>query len=124
MMSDSQVHSKYWKNMKGDKESEVQESSTDSENRDANALGQAKSLEEVMYKVNEKVKKEKEEDLREKVVTVYGGVQLDKDEKAFLSLGPDFSLLEELELESARLDFRIGVTKVRWQRMGLDPSEV
>ena len=49
---------------------------------------------------------------------------MDKDEKAFLSLGPDFSLLEELELESARLGFGIGVTKVRWQRMGLDPSEV
>ena len=33
-------------------------------------------------------------------------------------------LLEELELKIARLDFGIGVTKVRWQRMGLDPLEV
>ena len=115
---------KYWKNIKENKESELQESAADNQRQEKSALEQAKSLEEAMYKVNEKIKKEDEEKLRDKVVTVYGGVQLDKEERAFLSLGPDFSLLEELELESARLDFGIGVTKVRWQRMGLDPSEV
>ena len=77
-----------------------------------------------METINQKVKEEDTDTLRKKVVTVYGSVELDKDEMSFLSLGPDFLLVEDLCLEKAKLDFDIAVTKVKWQRMGLDPCEV
>ena len=77
-----------------------------------------------MQKININVKKEEEKTVREKLVTIYGGLELDEDEVAFLLLGPDFLLLEEVDLEKAKIDFSIGVTKVRWQRMGKNRSEI
>ena len=76
------------------------------------ALDEASSLEKKMISIDEEVKREDTQEIEKKLVTIYGGLELDSDEIAFLSLGPDFSLLEELDLEQANLDFNIGLTKV------------
>ena len=33
------------------------------------------------------------------MVTVFGGVELDRDEKSFLVLGPDYSMFDNLDME-------------------------
>ena len=58
------------------------------------------------------------------MVTVYGEVELSKNEKKFLSLGPLFPLMENLKEEIADHDFLTGLTKVRWGRMGMEPDEI
>ena len=66
------------------------------------------------------VKKTGESDLEEKLITVYGDVQLTSQERKFLSLGPYFPLMENLDRETAAQDFLTAITKVRWERMGLE----
>ena len=69
--------------------------------------------------MNSQIWKIKYKDLIEKMVTVYGGVQLDRDEKDFLKLSPEFTLLEDINMRQMKTDIQICPTKVRWSRMGL-----
>ena len=46
------------------------------------------------------------------------------DEKQFLALGPGFLLYDEIDREKAKLEIGIALTKIRWQRMGYDPTEI
>ena len=58
------------------------------------------------------------------MVNKFGGIELDKDEESFLSLGPDFSLYEELSQKRIEKDFLIAAMKIRWARMGKPPEEI
>ena len=73
---------------------------------------------------DKETKKTEENVLSEKVVTIYGEVELSKAERKFLNLGPQFPLMEELKEEIAAQDFLTGLTKVRWGRMGKEPNEI
>ena len=52
-----------------------------------------------------------------------GGVVLDKHEKMFLSLGPEFTILENLDMRTIKGEFQTALTKIRWSRMGKEPEE-
>ena len=65
-----------------------------------------------------------EKELRESMITVYGDVKLDKQEKMFLTLGPEFTVLERLDYAKIKTEFQIALTKVRWLRMGKEPEEI
>ena len=58
------------------------------------------------------------QELIEKLVNTYGGIELDKDEKEFLSLGPDFAIFEPLKRQKAAKEFLMATTKIRWDIMG------
>ena len=73
---------------------------------------------------DEKVTKTDEEVISDKMITVYGGVELTKAERRFLSLGPLFPLMEDLQEETMSQDFLTGLTKLRWGRMGKDLEEI
>ena len=79
-----------------------------------------KQVIDIAIENDKEVKKSDDEILEKKLITVYGDIQLSQDEKKFLSLGPYFPLMEDVKEEVAAQDFLIGLTKVRWTRMGLD----
>merc|ERR1712126_695253 len=54
---------------------------------------------------NKEVEKTKDEILIEKMVNVFGDVVLDGEEKAFLSLGLDFTLFEQISMKRIDIDF-------------------
>ena len=74
--------------------------------------------------INSEIEAVSEKELREKMISVYGGVKLDKQEKMFLSLGPEFTVLDKLDYTKIKGEFQIALTKIRWARMGKEPEEV
>ena len=46
------------------------------------------------------------------------------DQKKFLSLGPDFQLIESLDEKQIERDILTALTKVRWTRTGMEPDKV
>ena len=64
--------------------------------------------------MNSQILPSKKKVIIDKMVTVYGGVELDKDEEDFLLLGPEFALFEPLTRQKAKKDFLITTTKIRW----------
>ena len=75
-------------------------------------------LTELIKIANRTVKQTPNKKLEEVMVTVYGDLMLDKDEKEFLALGPDFALLDDLKSIKATKEFLIAMVKIRWGRMG------
>ena len=71
-----------------------------------------------------KTVKTSKKELEEKLITLYGGVELSESERRFLSLGPTFPLMEDLEESVADQDFLTATTKKRWQRIGMETGEV
>ena len=49
-------------------------------------------------------------------MTVYGNVELDKGERAFLLLGPDFALLQDIDMKDVKVDFLTALMKIRCYR--------
>ena len=78
---------------------------------------------EALIEGDKEVTKTGEEELLKKIITVYGGVELTKVERIFLSLQPLFPLMEDLKEETTAQDFVTGFTKVRWVRMGKEPED-
>ena len=58
------------------------------------------------------------------MITVYGDIILDKDERSFLSLGPDFPLMDSFNTKEAARDFVTALMEIRLGRMGRDSSEI
>ena len=77
-----------------------------------------------MADVNREIRKTKRTVIQEKMITVYGKIELEEGEKKFLELGPEFALLEDINLEDVKKDILIALTKVRWGRLGKDTEEV
>ena len=71
-----------------------------------------------------KVTKTGASELEDKLITVYSKVELSRSERKFLSLGPTFPLVEDLEETQADQDFLTATMKIRWQRMGMETEEV
>ena len=74
--------------------------------------------------MNVTVKPMEQKQLREKMITVYGDIKLDNQEKQYLSLGPEFTVLEKLDRRKIKSEFQSALTKIRWSRMGKETSEV
>ena len=60
--------------------------------------------------LNKTIVKTKREKLVEKMVTTFGDVELDRDEKSFLSLGPDYSMFDDLKLDKIEKEIQITVS--------------
>ena len=74
--------------------------------------------------INNQKRPMNQRELEDRMITTYGEVQLDNQERKFLSLGPHFSLLEQLQIKQFKVDFQTALTKVRWARHGLETEEV
>ena len=57
-------------------------------------------------------------------MTTFGDIELDKDEKSFLALGPDFSIYDVLKMEKIEKEIQITATKIPWSRMGKEPGDI
>ena len=64
--------------------------------------------------MSKNMKQTKRETLTDRMVTTFGNIELDKDEKAFLALGPDFAIFDDLKMEKIEKEIQITATKVRW----------
>ena len=51
-------------------------------------------------------------------------VELTDQERKFLTLGPDFPLMENLEEKQIERDILTALTKIRWTRTGKESKEV
>ena len=101
----------FWENEERQREvSEVveEEEVEEKEEGKRTALQEAQRLEVVMEKINLEIKKEDDKTIRDKLVTIYGGLDLDEDELTFQSLGPDFTLLETVDVDQAKEDVSRG----------------
>ena len=65
-----------------------------------------------------------EKELREAMISTYGNVKLDKQERMFLSLGPEFTVLDRIDQRKIKGEFQAALTKIRWSRLGKEPEEV
>ena len=77
-----------------------------------------------MERENQEVRPTDQKKFRQKMVTTYGGVELDSQEMQFLALGPEFTILEKIDKRKMKVNFQTALTKIRWSRMGKDPSEI
>ena len=68
-----------------------------------------------------KTEKTNKKELEDKIITVYGDVELSENKR---TLGPTFPLMEDLEESITDQDFLMATTKVRWQRMGMETPEI
>ena len=55
---------------------------------------------------------------------MYEGVELNKDKINFLELGPEFLVLEDINMDEVKAEFLTMVIKIRWERMGKEPEEI
>ena len=81
-------------------------------------------MERKLIERNKSLRKMKKSSLQEKMITQYGNVKLEQEEKDFLQLGPDFALLGDIDMEQTQVDLLSAMTKVRWERMGKETEEV
>ena len=58
------------------------------------------------------------------MVTTFGGIKLDKDEKSFLAFGPDYALYDDLKMEELEKEMPITAIKIIWARMNKEPDEI
>ena len=72
-----------------------------------------KSLIEKAVEADCKVNKTETSKLQERLIIVYGDIELSTKERKFLSLGPYFPLMESLDRKTAAQDFLRALTKVR-----------
>ena len=77
-----------------------------------------------MLLLNKDVKPNKRKVIQEKMIWTYGNVKLDSMEEKFLQLGPNFAMMEDLDLDKIRTQFMIGLIKIRWGRMGKKEDEI
>ena len=54
----------------------------------------------------------------------FGEVYLDKDEASFLQLGPNFLVLEEINMDKVKAEFLTALNKIRWEILGKEPDEI
>ena len=73
---------------------------------------------ERMETLSKETKKTKDEVLVDKMVNIFGQVELDEEEKSFLSSGPEFALFEQISRKKANINLLMAATKIRWSRMG------
>ena len=45
-----------------------------------------------------------------RMVTTFGGIELDRDEKSFLALGPDYAMFDDLVMENIENEMKITTT--------------
>ena len=62
-------------------------------------LKDGKNIEGKLKKIHKEIGPTKINELQRRMISVYGKVQLDGDELAFLELGPDFALHEDIYLK-------------------------
>ena len=62
--------------------------------------------------MNIEVKATQAKKLTNIMVKVFGGIEMDQDEKSFLSLGPDFAMLDVVDSAKAAREFLIAITKI------------
>ena len=72
-------------------------------------------------KVNSDIKPNKRKYIQEKMIQT---VSLDPCEEKFFELGPNFAMMEDLDIDRIKRYFLISLTKIRWGRMGKEESEV
>ena len=78
-----------------------------------------------MYvKLSENTTPSHKETISNKMITCFGGIEIDDDEKSYLSLGPDFAQFEKLTKSQCEKEFLTGLTKIRWNRMGKSHEEI
>ena len=115
-----------WMRKKTENRSKASESKrTDKEEpetEDDRVRREMRELIEEAIEIDENMKPTEGKELFEKMVTVYGDIELSEQERKFLILGPRFPLMENLKEEIAAQDFLTGLTKVRWGRMGMEPE--
>ena len=58
------------------------------------------------------------------MIITYGNVNLDLNEQMFLELRPNFTMMEDIDLDKIRTEFLMALTKIRWGRKGKEESEV
>ena len=49
------------------------------------------------------------------MVTTFGGIELDNDERSFLALGPDYAIFDDLVLDEIEKEMQITTTKISRQ---------
>ena len=74
--------------------------------------------------MSKNIKQTKKKDLVNKIITVFGGVELDRDEKSFLVFGPDYSMFDNLDMEEIEKEMLTTTTKIRWARMNKENDEI
>ena len=91
---------------------------------DSDIIKEGYKLEELVMEMNKNIELNKRKFIQEKMITTYGNVTLDANEVKFLELGPNFAMMEDLNLDNIRTEFMIALTKIRWGRMGKEENEV
>ena len=94
------------------------------DNIDTVCMKEYENVLELIESISKETKPTDKETLTNKMVKTFGDVELDGDEKAFLSLGPDFAMYEDFNKAKTETDFLIAATKMRWSRMGKPKEEV
>ena len=67
-----------------------------------------------MEKENQEIKPTDQKKFRDRMITTYGEVELDSQERQFLALGPEFTMLENIERRKLKVNFQTALTKIRW----------
>ena len=67
--------------------------------------------------ISGEIKQTKKDKLIERMVITFGGIELDKDEKSFLALGPDYAIYEDIKMDDLEKEIQLTATKIRWARM-------
>ena len=62
--------------------------------------------------------------LQKRMIQMFGSVKLDPWEEIFLELGPNFAMMEDMNLDRINTDLLISLTKIRLGRRGKEESEV
>ena len=66
-----------------------------------------------MERENQKIKPTDQKKYRDKMITTYGEVELDSQERQFLALGPEFTMLEKIEKRKLKVNFQTALKKIR-----------
>ena len=57
-------------------------------------------------------------------ITIYRWVALDRDKRAFFTLDLGFTMLKDLSMKTARVDYLMTLIKLSLEGMGREPGEV